>query len=323
MKANSLNIIVWIFTVSSVVFAQKGLVYDPEKGIVFDGQSRTENQSKLNNSIDEVPSKIADPKNNIVSRSSNSADLHVGRKKDPPEVYFQSGLEYFKNKDFENAYKNFNYADSTTNLPIYKLWKVKALRRMGRVVEMLNLLGIIIRDFSSSDVADDALLEMAIYFQSENEYEKALQAYTQVIEQYPFGVSASNGEELPALAREQRKLIRAEMLNLLSILGIKKSDLPSGYKQFQKENNLPITGAGTKETVSLIKKMHLEVVQDEQRMLEKEEQLLKYQKLIYVAIALVGVTLTILFILRVKISNRKRQIFELNKALIELDLRKL
>jgi tetratricopeptide (TPR) repeat protein len=304
-----------------VTYAQKGLIYDPEKGIIFEGEPNILPPPKKSTTETTTPKKAS--VRPLIKKPSTDTDFHIGRQKDPPEVYFKSGLEYFKNNDFENALKNFEYADSVGGLPLYKLWRSKILRRIGATDDMLNQLDVIIKKFSSSDIADDALLELAVYYKSINEYEMASQTLTQLIEQYPFGISASSGEELSGIARDQRKLIRAEMLNLLSILGIKKEDLSAGYKQFQKENGLPVTGTGTRETVSLIKNMHTQLMKQENRALESKTELAQYQHFTAITIAGLLVSLFTCMIMHRRISNKQKLLVELKKALGELDTKKI
>lgn len=308
------------------LFAEKGINYDPEKGIIF---SKDPTVSDLPSAAKNIPEKknthtaSVRSVSTVASPSLKKEDLHINRKKDPPEAYFKSGLEYFRNGDFNNALKNFNYADSLVGFPLYKLWKAKALRRMDRYQPMLALLIEITTDTDSSDVADDALLEMAIYYKGINDYEKSLETLTRLIEQYPFGLSSATGEELSSIARDQRRLIRQEMINSLAILGYQKDDLATAYRQFQKENNLEITGTGTIETVSLIKHLNDVALKNHEKEIEKTKQLEKYQGLMIPVFLLLFCAVASLFVLRIKINSRKKQLLELRHTIIELDTGKL
>ncbi|MBN1600551.1 MAG: hypothetical protein JW915_03030 [Chitinispirillaceae bacterium] len=307
------------------IFAENEIIYDPEKGITFSKGSPVSDQPSVTKNVPERKIIHTAPVRPVssVSHSSKKEDLHINRKKDPPEVYFKSGLEYFKNGDFNNALKNFNYADSLTEFPLYKLWKAKVLRRMDKYQPMLALLIKITTETDNSDVADDALLEMAIHYKSINDYEKSLQTLTRLIEQYPFGLSSATGEELSSIARDQRRLIRQEMINSLAILGYQKDDLATAYHQFQKENDLEITGTGTIETVSLIKHLNEMTLKNHEKEIQKTKQLEKYQSLMLPVYLLLFGTITSLFVLRMKINSRKKQLLELKHTIIELDTGKL
>jgi TolA-binding protein len=181
-------LIITIAGMSFYLFADKGIIYDPERGIIFSKDPPVSDRPSEPKSIPEkkITRSVPDQSVSAVSPSTRKEDLHINRKKDPPDVYFRSGLEYFSNGDFNNALKNFNYADSLSRSPLYKLWIAKALRRMEKHQQMIALLITITTDIDSSDVADDALLEMAIYYKSINDYEKSLQMLTRLIEQYPL-----------------------------------------------------------------------------------------------------------------------------------------
>jgi tetratricopeptide (TPR) repeat protein len=310
------------------LFAEKGIIYDPEKGIIFTDDSHAQSTPSAPAALKKtLEKKVSSPssiqQSSALKSTAKKEDLHINRKKDPPEIYYKSGLEYFKNEDFSNALKNFTYADSLSDQPLYKLWKAKTLRRMNQFSAMLSLLNKIATQSDSSDVADDALLEMAVYYKSINSYEKSLQTLTQLIEQYPFGVSCATGEELPSIARNQRRLIRQEMINSLAILGYQKEDLTTAYRQFQKENNLKITGTGTIETVSLIKRLNENLLKNQEEEIEKSGQLQKYQWLMLFSLFILFGTICSLVILRINIAFRKKQLLELNHTLIELDTGKI
>jgi tetratricopeptide (TPR) repeat protein len=307
------------------LFAEKGIIYDPEKGIIFTDEKKQQSSPspKKNATIKNTTSSTTIKPTINTNVPSKKEDIHINRKKDPPEIYFKSGLEYFKNEDYSNALKNFTYADSLSSLPLYKLWKAKTLRHMSRYQPMLILLEEITTTFENSDLADDALLELAIYYKSINDYEKSLQTLTRLVEQYPFGISSTNGEELPEIARNQRRLIRQEMINSLAILGYKIDDLSSSCRQFQNENGLTVTGNGTPETITLIKKMHNQVILEQELKSNKSKQFAKYKWLVIFSFSILIITASLLFVLRIKIQSRKKQLRELKNTLIELDTGKL
>jgi tetratricopeptide (TPR) repeat protein len=188
---------------------------------------------------------------------------------------------------------------------------------------MFRLLNEIATKYDNSDIADDALLELAVYYKSSNDYEKSLETLTKLIEQYPFGTSCATGEELPAIARDQRRMIRQEMINSLAIIGYQEEELATAYREFQQKNSLKITGTGTVETVTLIKQLHEQLLQKQDEESEKTRELEKYQWIMVVCVVVVFSTLIMLFVLRLNINSRKKHLLELKDMLIELDTGKL
>ncbi|NLL14738.1 MAG: tetratricopeptide repeat protein [Fibrobacter sp.] len=300
-------------TIHSFLYAEKVIVYDPVKGIIFVDKNEAEKQKK-NTSSTSVAKK---------QKKSSSADLHIGRKKDPPELYFKSGLEYFKNGDYKNALKNFSYADSVAPSPQSMLWKAKTYRQMGDFDKMLFIMQQIIENFPDSDVADDALFELALHYQKIDDYERASLLYTRLTEQYPFGLLFSTGEELREIAREQKKLMRAELINLLSILGFSGDELTVNIRSFQKSNNMEITGSADQKTVQMIRTRHTEFLHEEQKQLLEQNKRKKSSVMLLGAAAVSVFILGMLILLRLKINTKKQHIAELRKIITDLDLSKL
>ncbi len=300
-------------TIQSFLYAEKVIVYDPVKGIIFVDKNEAEKQKK-NTSNSSVTQK---------QRKTSTVDLHPGRKKDPPELYFRSGLEYFQNGDYKNALKNFSYADSVAPSPQSMLWKAKTYRQMGDFNKMLFIMQQIIENFPESDVADDALFELALHYQKIDDYERASLLYTRLTEQYPFGLLFSTGEELREVAREQKRLMRAELINLLSILGFSGDDFSANIRSFQKSNNLEITGNPDQKTVQMIRTRHSEFLQEEQRLLLEQKKREKSYPMLFGFGAVSLITLVLLILLQFKIKAKKQHISELRKIITDLDLGKL
>lgn len=296
---------------STALFAENVLIYDPEKGIIFAEKKTTGKR----------PQKAASKP--IAQKNTSSTDLHVGRKKDSSDLYFRSGLEYFQNSDFKNAFKNFSFADSIDPHPEYKLWKAKTFRQLGHFDEMLFHMQQIIENFPESDVADDALFELALHYQKIDDYHRAYLLYTRLAEQYPFGILFSTKEEFREIAREQKKIMRAELINLLSILGFSDDDLNINLNKFQKSNLLEVTGYANQKTVQLLKQKHNQFLLNEE--MKAKEELIKNQhkfKLL-IAGAISLFTILIQLFLRSRIRLKSQQLSEMNKILTELDLSRL
>jgi tetratricopeptide (TPR) repeat protein len=316
-------VIIWAVTLlltGSGIRADKELMYDPEKGIIFIEKNEAAKNAGVEKS-ESASSEQKKPKRPV--RKRETSGIHIGRKKDPPELYFKSGLEYYKNGDFKNALKNFRFADSLKHSPEYTLWIGKTYRKLADVAAMLKTMFTIIKDDSDSDVADDALFELAVHYKMADDYEKATHLFTQLIEQYPFGLSCSTGDELREIAREQRRNMRAEMINLLSILGFIGDDLPGSFRRFQKANNLPVTEVGDHATITAIKKQYQEYLAKEEVKALQEQHFEHYRIWIYVIIIAGAVNVILLIVLMTRIRARKRHVEELQKIVTDLDTAKI
>lgn len=309
-------------------YAEKELIYDPEKGIIFvekgSAPATTPTSGRSTNRTASSSKKPATTQRKTAARRGKSSnDIHVGRHKDPPKLYFKSGLEYFKNSDFVNALKNFSYADSVAPKPEYTLWIGKTLRQLDRSGEMLKTMFDIIKNQPDSDVADDALFEIALYYQAQNDYEKASQLFTRMIEQYPFGLSYPSGEELRELARNERRRMRAEMINILTTIGFIGEDLPASYLIFQKAFQLPFSSVGDQVTINAIKEQHRLYLEKEQKKLDDETKIGRYRLWIYGAIGAGCLNVLLLLILTAKVRSRKKHLEELSSLISDLDIKKL
>lgn len=303
------------------------LMYDPEKGIVVVDKNNKSNPlvSHRDSSVSRPPSTQLSSKKSpkLQEVTSDKPEILTGYKKDPPEVYYHSGLEYYKNGDFRNALKNFIHANYAGDSVAYRLWIGKTYRQLGITDSMISVLESIADNNPESDVADDALFELGHYYQQNDNYEKASQYYTQLVELYPFGVSYTTGEELREICREQKKLMRAEMINIVTMLGYLGEDQPSTLSRFQKDNHLEITGTMDQATVRAAKSMRNELIEKEQRNSNRDQDARKYLSYSIIAGSIGLLNCFLLLILRIKLQNRKKQISELFATLNDLDTKKI
>ena len=232
--------------------AEKVLVYDEERGIIF-----VDPAEKPRRETRPAPAAPAPPaKETKGVLEGGRSGLHAQRAQDPPEVYFRSGLDYFNAHDYEQALVYFESAFRRETLPAYLLWIGKCQRLLGEPARHIATMERILREHPASDVADDALFEIAFSHQVANRYEAASAAYSRLAEQYPFGTSYSNGEEFREIAREQRRMMRGEMITATRLLGFTGGELRELYAQFQRANGLPPTGLGDSITVTRVKELY-------------------------------------------------------------------
>ncbi|MDO5577660.1 MAG: hypothetical protein Q4F84_11345 [Fibrobacter sp.] len=293
------------------ISGQEQLIYDPEKGIVSANESRQKNRS-ANNKI-------------IVKKelTTDSFDLHSSRQKDPPGIYFRSGLEYYKDGDYVNAMKNFMFADSADPQPHYTLWIGKTWRKLNDSKKSYQILQRIISELPQSDVADDALFEIALYYQDNNFYKKAYDSYTQLIEQYPFGLSFYTGKELREIARYKRNAMRNQIMNFFASLGYTEKTLSDNYSRFQKDHDLEITGEGDSVTVTAVKAAWQKSIEKEKHRKNNDKLIKEHMDWVLISGLACFLNLVALFFLRSKVKSKAQQLTELNKTLTDLDTKKL
>lgn len=308
----------------TLVFSQGELKYDPDKGfMIMDEKDKTGKTARAL-----MPSEKPAQQGNAVPAAAqikprNANDLQVGRKKDPPTLYFMSGQEYYKNGDFTHALQNFMYADSVSPNPVYRLWVGKAYRSLGQTNKMITVMNEIVKEHPECDVADDALLEMAVYYQNTDDYETATRFYSQIAEQYPFGVSYTTGESLIEVVREQRKQLNAQLNTMLAIIGYSADDISVNLAEFQKANHLKQTGLSDKATVRLIKKKHAGILEHDQ-VLEKDAAIAKQNMrfaLIAGGIGILNILIALVILFQTR--SRARQLALLGETMSDLDVRKL
>ncbi len=309
------------------VFAEKILMYDEEKGIIFVDKDAASSKPALPQPVDpkvnEKPVVKKRPQATAPQSANVNNGLIYGKKKDPSHVYLESGLQYFKAGNYDNALQMFIHADSIDPQPLYSLWIGKTYRQLGKGDQELFIMKRILSTYPDSSVAADALFEIGFYYQTSDDYEKAAATYTQLTEQYPFGKSYSNGEEFRDVAKRLKQMMRSDMISTLRILGYKGSELEDLYQSFQKDHGLAVTGLGNKETVSLIKQQYREFQNKEASSSAKQSQNEKYVSLSIGLSGLCAFLCIIMVFARISARGKKRHCLALAQTLSDLDTRKI
>ena len=299
-------------------YAEKVLVYDEEKGIIYVDKDKKDEEKGAKKPA--APPRLAVPQ---VQKTRDRSDIHVGRKKDPPELYFKSGLQYFRNEDYINALKNFTYAEAADPRSEYLLWMGKTYRQLDQHEKMLSIMDKIRAKFPDSDVADDALFEIAFYYQRNDDYHMATEKYAELAEEYPYGVAYSSGEEFLEMSRTQRQLMRAELITALKVLGFEGSTPHDAYRAFQSANGLEQSGNADRPTVTAIKKKYQEKLQSDSDASQQKEHVSLSTIWSIGAGVLLILNFWILLMARLKAQQRKRQLASLESILSDMDIRKL
>jgi tetratricopeptide (TPR) repeat protein len=302
---------------------EKTLIYDELRGIISVDEEELarlrqpkKNGDAAKTSPIPAPKAAAQPKGPL-------DDFHVDRKKDPPELYFESGLEYFRNRDYQNANKNFEFAYKRSGKPAYLLWAGKALRQLEHYAGMLKHMKEILRRFPESDVADDALFEIAFYYQKSYDYDSASIMYAILTEQYPFGLSYSNGEEFREVSRDQRRLMRAEMASTLRILGFDSDQPEENFRAFQKSLGLAVTGNADRKTVTRIRSVYHEKINAETQSEKMARRILKWKYVTGVIASALLINAAVMAFAFVRTGEQKARVVALSKTLSDLDVHSL
>ena len=311
-----------VLLVCGTSFSEKVLIYDEEKGIMLVDKDNPKAMSPQKKETAPIKSPAMQSERSRGPSDGKTIDATIqrGRQKDPPSVYFESGLQYFKNGNYDDALRNFTRADSLDPQPKYILWMGKTLRQMGKFEQQIFMMNRIITTYPESDVADDALFEIAFSYQANDDYDRAGKTYSRLAEQYPFGTSFSNGESFRDIAHKQVQLMRAEMTSTLKILGLSGEDEASLYTAFQKENGLPVTGTGAPATVKAIKIAYGKYLEIEAAKARRQERIAKYRTLAMVLCGLLGINAALLFVLRRSIMAKRKHLAMLFQTLSDLTM---
>jgi tetratricopeptide (TPR) repeat protein len=305
-------------------FAEKVMVYDEEKGIIFTDKDEQGKVSSLatkkesaapNRPVAREPQFVVPPS---ADGKTVDAGIQRGRKKDPADVYFESGLQYFKNGSYADAMKNFTRADSLDPQPRYVLWMGKTMRQTGNFDQLLFLMKRIIDTYPESDVADDALFEIAFCYQINDDYDRAMKTYTRLAEQYPFGTSFSNGENFRDVAAKQRQTMHVEMVSTLNLLGYTGEDIESLYSAFQSNNTLQVSGIGTRETVRAIKAAHVKLIAKQNADAAYRERMKKYAGLGWILAGILLINCVAVIAFNRNIAAKRRHLTTLEQTLSDL-----
>ena len=301
--------------------AEKVLLYDEEKGIIFADKDHANAVSKKNSAArppSDAPVIERERARPASSGKTVDAGILRGRQKDPPEVYFESGLQYFKNGNYDDALKNFTHADSLDPQPKYVLWMGKTLRQLQKRNQLLFVMNRLLTTYPESDVADDALFEIAFCYQTDDDYAMAAKAYTQLAEQYPFGTSYSNGESFRSVAHKQCQMMRAEVISTLRVLGYSGDDVETLYSAFQKDKGLPVTGTGDRKTIKAMKSAYDDFLKLQATQTLKQDRINKYRIAALAMCGVVFINCIIVFIINRKIAARRKNLSALSLMLSDL-----
>jgi tetratricopeptide (TPR) repeat protein len=253
----------------------------------------------------------------------NDTSLIRGKKKDSSAVYFESGLQYFKAGNYNDALKLFVYADSTEPKPEYELWIGKTYRQLNKGEQQLLVMKRILDTYPESDVADDALFEIAFHYQVTDDYEKAISMYTKLAEQYPFGKSYSNGESFREVAKRQIQTMRSDLAATLRTLGYTGERIDDLCAQFQREKNFRVTGQPDQATVLAVKRAHDDYVLKEEKAAQEKIAFDKHQRIGFACGALFVVVLILFFFLKMNIAAKRSHVDELERSIEDIDKRNI
>jgi tetratricopeptide (TPR) repeat protein len=191
--------------------AGANLIYDEEKGIISAQQDEKKDAA--------APRKPRRPTSPNAEPSRNKYNLHPDREPDPPDAYFFSGLQFYSDSNYQAALENFTHAASLHDAGRYQLWIGKTQRSLGNDSIMLARMRLILETWPDCEVADDALFEMAWYYQQQQNYARAQELYIRLIEEYPFGRAFSSNQRFSDFAKKQLARMHGKTAAMLYALG--------------------------------------------------------------------------------------------------------
>jgi len=300
--------------------SERVLMYDEEKGIIFVDKDEA-GKPKLPRA---EPAVKPAERHDFASHPKNVDDgLIKGKKKDPSGVYFESGLQYFKAGNYDDALRQFIHADSTDPQPVYSLWIGKTYRQLGKGDQVLFIMKRILSTYPDSSVAADALFEIGFYYQTSGDFAKAALTYSQLTEQFPFSKSYSNGEEFREVAKRLKQMMRSEMISTLKILGYKGDEADDLVRGFQKAKDLEVTGQPDQKTVRAMKNDYREYQVREEKKTVAQFRASRYMKWSALIACLCLLCATAMVFARISARGAKKQVIALSQSSSDIDIRNL
>ncbi|MBN1983261.1 MAG: tetratricopeptide repeat protein [Chitinivibrionales bacterium] len=273
--------------------------------------------SEVNDEYHVVPTAASGQKDTLTQQQSGKVHI-TDKSKEPGAPLFNTGIEYFRSGNYPEALKSFQKAYAKESNPLYQFWVGKTFRQLNRNDTMVVIMETIVSRYPESDVTDDALYELAFCYQQSENYHMAMEKYTQLAEQFPFGTSYTTGEEYLEISRRERQKMRSEILFALNILGFNAQTLAESYREFQKTNNLPVTASGDPETVRSIKAQYKAKVESGKVPLPGNTETNPPLMWIYVAGTVVLCNLGALIIIRLRIRQNKMHLRHLRAQIYSL-----
>jgi tetratricopeptide (TPR) repeat protein len=298
-------------------------MYDEEKGIIFVDKDEAQSRRHAAETPEKPALKRSMPQGKMPPSRNVDNGLIKGKKKDPSGVYFESGLQYFKAGNFDDALRQFIHADSIDPQPVYSLWIGKTYRQLGKGDQVLFIMKRILDTYPDSAVAADALFEIGFYYQTSDDYARAAATYTQLTEQYPFAKSYSNGEEFREVAKRLKQMMRSEMISTLKVIGYEGDEPEDLVRNFQKSQGLAATGVEDQKTVRAVKQEYRQYQTNESKKAAARSRAGRSMKW---SAALSGVCLLCLAAMiaaRMNAANRKKHLLALSQSVSDLDIRNI
>ncbi len=240
------------------VLAEKVMFYSEKQGIMWVEKSQLaeiQRQDSLPSAkVKEVPAMAPGSASAPVQAKE---PLPPAQSKDP-DVFYKTGQRYFFDGDYAEALRYFDNAYQLDRKPEYYLFIAKCHRKLGEPRRMLFVLDAIMQLYPQSEVADDALFEMALYYEMSHNYQGAVDKFKQLAEQYPYGTSITTKQEFRDVAREQMEIMKNELNNLLTMAGLADGPITTRIKDWQEMNGVPATGLWDQKTVMSLINVRLE-----------------------------------------------------------------
>ncbi len=248
----SIVMILYVFFSVNYVYAEKVLFYSERNGIMWVEKSELEKVKRM----DRLPVKKQEKYKKDIKREVSRLQARAGvadRMKKDHKSYFEVGKKYFLTKNYKEAIKFFGNAYKIKKEPKYYLFIAKCYGELNKPKKMLKALRYIIKKFPQSDVADDALFGIAYFYQNNGDYNKSIEKYKQLAEQYPYGVSVISNLNFRTIARKQIRAMEHEVDYLLKLAKLHKGTIAERLKKVQKENNIRVTGVVNATTLKALK----------------------------------------------------------------------
>jgi TolA-binding protein len=231
--------------------AKRKLVFDEEHGIVFVDDKQPAQKQRLTKQRTTAPRETTEVEMVKKTVTVKAGEL-LQNQKSTPETFYQTGLHFYRNKDFEEALRFFTKAFEIGRKSEYNFWMGLCHRSLGDTAVMVSIFEDILEKQPQSTVADDCVFYIAFYYQISRDYEMAIRRYKDLIEFYPDGVSAVNYTEFRDRARRCIASIKINVISMLSGLGYTEETMAGNLRRFQVDRSLPVTGVMDRRTMNML-----------------------------------------------------------------------
>ncbi len=180
------------------------------------------------------------------------------------EENYLSGQRLYVKQNYPKAMEYFERAYRLSLDPIYLYQVALCYLRLNELEKMKQSFKQILKQHPKSEIADDALWQLAQFEKGKRFYSRAIEYYRSLVNDYPRSRSLQGETNLSKEAQLEIVALEQEMRSYLQKMGF-SGELTESIKQFQKQNGLKPFGLMDSATVSLAAELYKwKILEDEE-----------------------------------------------------------